>query len=157
MVDAFRKVSPIYIPSVELINWNGLIVRKYEYVNGKPITDFEPSEISIENRVKIAKQLADFIWAISQYDPAELNDLKKNPNDKSDFVNGWAHDDLATNFLMDKDFNIVAVIDWEEAYFGDTKWVFWKLNRSLNKRGYHGILVTAIFDYVFDYLDTRTK
>ena len=114
VVDAFRKISPIYIPKMELIDWNGMIVRKFEYVSGKQITDFNPDKISEENRHKIAKQLANMIWVIQQSDPKELRNLKKNPDEPADNFHGWMHADLATNFLLDDDFNVVAVIDWED-------------------------------------------
>ena len=157
IVDAFRKISPIYIPAVELIDWNGLIVRKYDYVSGKPITDFEPEKITYDIRKKIAKQLADFIWVIVQSNPVELRDLKKNPDEEPRLMYGWMHTDLATNFLMDKKFNIVAVIDWEEVYWGYIEWGFFTLNRSLDKRGYYGVALDTLFEYVFDYLDALDK
>lgn len=151
-VDAFRKISPIYIPSIEIINWNGLTVRKYDYVFGKQITDFVPDEISEINRKKIATQLANFIWTIAQSDPVELQDLKPDSNEKPELLRGWMHTDLATNFLMDKDFNIVAVIDWEEVYWCDIRFGFSNINKSLDRRGYYGVALNTIFDYVHDYL-----
>ncbi len=158
VVDAFRKVSPIYIPKMELIDWDGLIIRKFEYVSGKQITDFNPDKISVANCKKIAKQLADFIWIISQSDPEELRKFKVIPNEKPDFSRGWAHADLATNFLLDSNFNIVAVIDWEDTYWVETKWFFSKLNKSLTRRGYYDVVLDTIFEYVFDYLDSiKTK
>ena len=156
-VDAFRKISPIYIPSVEIINWNGLTVRKYDYVSGKQITDFAPDEISEINRQKIAIQLANFIWTIAQSDPDELRDLKRNPKEKTDFLRGWMHTDLATNFLLNKNFDIVAVIDWEEVYWCDIKFGFGNINKSLNRRGYYDIALNTIFEYVFVYLDASNK
>jgi len=157
VVDAFRKISPIYIPKMELIDWDGLIIRKFEYVSGKQITDFNPDKISAENRKKIAKQLAEFVWTIKQSDPKELRDLKKNPKEKPDMLHGWVHADLATNFLLDKNFNVVAVIDWEDTYWIDVRWAFAKLNKSLDRRGYYGIFMNIIFEYMFKYLDTLTN
>ncbi len=152
VVDAFRKISPIYIPKLELIEWNGMIIRKFEYVNGKQITDFNPNEISTENRKKIAKQLANMIHVIQQSDPIELRDLKSNPEEKPDITRGWMHADLATNFLMDDNFNVVAVIDWEDTYWVDVRWAFAKLNKSLDRRRYYGIFMNTLFDYMIEYL-----
>ena len=152
LVDSFRKVSPVYIPAIELINWNGLTVRKYEYVSGKQITDFNPNKVSEENCKKIAKQLANFIWVLQQYNPAELEDLKPNPLETSGFSTGWVHTDLATNFLMDDDFNVVAVIDWEDTYWIDVRYGFKKLNKSLDRRGYYGIFMNTIFDYMTEFI-----
>jgi len=155
VVDAFRKISPIYIPKLELIDWNGTIIRKFEYVKGKQITDFNPNKISEENRKKIAKQLADMIYIIQQSDPEELRDLKRNPNEKPSFMKGWMHADLATNFLLDNKFNVVAVIDWEDTYWVDVRWAFAKLNKSLDRRRYYGVFMNTLFDYMTKYLSDK--
>ena len=157
MVDAMRKVSPIYVPELELINWNGLYIRKFEYVSGKQITDFNPDEISAENRIKIAKQLANFVWVIMQSDPKELRDLKQHPREKPTYTTGWMHADLATNFLMDDNFNIIAVIDWEDTYWVDVRWGFARLNKSLDRRGYYGVFMNTVFEYMFNYIKSLQK
>lgn len=155
VVDAFRKISPIYIPKMELIDWNGTIIRKFEYVSGKQITDFNPNKISMENRGKIAQQLANMIRVIQMSDPKELRDLKQNPKEKPNYMLGWMHADLATNFLLDDDFNVVAVIDWEDTYWVDVRWAFAKLNKSLDRRRYYGIFMNTLFDYMMEYLQTK--
>ena len=152
VVDAFRKISPIYIPKLELINWNGITIRKFEYVSGKQITDFNPNKISQENRQKIAKQLANMIRVILLSDPKELRDLKRNPAEKPSITRGWMHADLATNFLLDDDFNVVAIIDWEDTYWVDVRWGFAKLNKSLDRRRYYGIFMHTMFDYMMEYV-----
>jgi len=157
VVDAFRKISPIYIPKIELIDWNGMIIRKFEYVSGRQITDFNPNKIDIGNRRKIAKQLANMIYVISQSDPMELRDLKHDPKEKPDITTGWMHADLATNFLLDDDFNVVAVIDWEDTYWVDVRWAFAKLNKSLDRRGYYGVFMNTLFNYMMEYLQSYNK
>lgn len=152
VVDAFRKISPIYIPKMELINWNGMVIRKFEYVSGKQITDFNPKKIDKEQCQKIAQQLANFIWVIQQSDPEELRDLKKNPDEPAVNFRGWMHADLATNFLLDDKFNVVAVIDWEDTYWVDVRWGFAKLNKSLDRRRYYGVFMNTLFDYMLEYM-----
>ena len=150
VVDAFRKVSPIYIPKIELIDWNGTIIRKFEYVSGKPITDFNPNKLSKADCRKIAKQLANMIHVIQQSDPEELRDLKPNPDEKPVVGRGWMHADLATNFLLDDDFNVVAIIDWEDTYWVDLRWGFLRMNKSLDRRGYYGVFMNTLFDYMVE-------
>ena len=157
VVDAFRKISPIYIPKMELIDWNGTIIRKFEYVSGKQITDFNPDKIGASNIKKIAQQLAKMVYVIMQSDPKELRDLKPNPNEKPDITKGWMHADLATNFLLDDKFNVVAVIDWEDTYWVDVRWGFAKLNKSLDRRRYYGIFMNVLFDYMLEYINTSRK
>lgn len=154
IVDAFRKISPIYIPKMELINWDGIIIRKFEYVSGKQITDFNPNKISMENRKKIARQLANMIRVIQQSDPQELKKFKPNPDEPATDFRGWMHADLATNFLLDDDFNVTAVIDWEDTYWVDVRWGFAKLNKSLDRRRYYGIFMHTLFDYMVEYMQS---
>lgn len=35
VTDALRAVSPLYIPNVEVLNYNGMLVRKYDLIRGK--------------------------------------------------------------------------------------------------------------------------
>lgn len=152
VVDAFRKISPIYIPKLELIDWNGTIIRKFEYVSGKQITDFNPDKISKANIRKIAQQLAQMVYVIMQSDPKELRDLKPDPKEKPTITKGWMHADLATNFLLDDKFNVVAVIDWEDTYWVDIRWSFGKLNKSLDRRRYYGVFMNTMLDYMLEYI-----
>gem|GEM_PF-5741584 len=142
---------------MELITWNGITIRRFEYVSGKQITDFNPNKISEDNRKKIASQLANFIWDIQQYDPPELEDCKPRSAPPHDFVTGWTHSDLATNFLLDDDFNVVAVIDWEDTYWIDARYGFAKLNKSLDRRGYYGIFMNTIFDYMLEFITKKRQ
>lgn len=155
VVDAFRKISPIYIPKLELINWNGTIIRKFEYVSGKQITDFNPNKLNDSNIRKIARQLAKMVYVIMQSDPKELRDLKPDPKEKPNITKGWMHADLATNFLLDDKFNVVAVIDWEDTYWVDIRWSFGKLNKSLDRRRYYGVFMNTMLDYMLEYLNSH--
>ena len=85
----------------------------------------------------------------------KLRELKQNPKEKPTYLRGWMHADLATNFLLDDDFNVVAVIDWEDTYWVDVRWAFAKLNKSLDRRRYYGIFMNTLFDYMMEYLQTK--
>ena len=39
IVDAMRTVSPIYFPEMEIMNWDGVLVRRYEFIHGKLLCD----------------------------------------------------------------------------------------------------------------------
>lgn len=121
IVDAFKNISPIKIPEVELIEWNGIIVRKYEFIPGKVLTDFTEKQIA-KYRPYIAQELANFLYVIAKHDPKEIEDLKPSKNLKPDFLYGWCQCDIWANFMIDpKTMKITGFIDWELADFGDLK------------------------------------
>lgn len=49
-----------------------------------------------------------------------IRDLKKTKTDRASIMHGWNQNDLWDNFIINpKTFEVVAVIDWEEAGFND--------------------------------------
>ena len=119
ITDALRPLSPIKIPKMEMLDFNGITVRKYEYIHG---TGFHKLSRDTQNKYanKIAKQLAKFLYIIGNSDPKEIRDLKSNPKDKPNIMHGWNQNDLWDNFILDpKTFDIVGIIDWEGAGFND--------------------------------------
>ncbi len=119
ITDALRPISPVKIPKMEIVDFNGLAVRKYEYVKGISFRKFS-EEQQDEYAVKIAKQLARFLYVVGKADPAEIRDLKPNKNEKPHIMCGWNQNDLWDNILINpKTFEIVAAIDWEAAGFND--------------------------------------
>ncbi|MBR3511102.1 MAG: hypothetical protein IKN73_03505 [Alphaproteobacteria bacterium] len=119
ITDALRPLSSIKIPKMEIINWNNITVRKYEFIRGVSLDSF-----SIKKRIKYAdiiiKQLAKFLYEIGQADPKEIRDLKPTPHKKPSFMYGWYQNDLWYNFIMDpKTLKIKAFIDWEGTTFCD--------------------------------------
>jgi hypothetical protein len=120
ITDVFRKISPIKIPDMEIIDFNGIAVRKYEYVDGVNLEYFSPRNIPHDTETKIAKQLAQFLYTIGQSDPKELRDFKTNKKEKPSILYGWCQNDIKYNFIMNpKTFDIIAIIDWEETGFND--------------------------------------
>ena len=55
ITDALRPISPIKIPKMEIIDFNGLAVRKYEFIDGIGFNRLD-RKIQNENVDKIAKQ-----------------------------------------------------------------------------------------------------
>ncbi len=146
IMDAMRKISPIPMPEMELIEWNGITIRRQEFFTGKMICDFTPAEVD-KNRHKLAKQLAHFIYTIGQSDPVALRDLKQKKTAKPDYLYGWFHNDIGQNFMMDDDFNITGFIDWENAEFCDFRPTLYYAERHWDKNGYKGLMVDVMAEY----------
>ena len=119
ITDALRPISPIKIPKMEILDFNGMAVRKYEYIHGIGFHDV-PRDVQTKHAEKIAKQLAKFLYVVGNCDPKQICDLKLKPTDKPKIMHGWNQNDLWDNFLMNpKTFDIIGVIDWEGATFND--------------------------------------
>ena len=119
ITDALRPISPIKIPKMEILNWNGMYVRKYEYIPGVGFNTLSRNEQN-KRAEKLAKQLAQCLYVLGNVDPCEIRDLKSNPKDKPAIMHGWNQNDLWDNFLIDpKNSKIVGLIDWESAGFND--------------------------------------
>ena len=119
ITNALRPISPIKIPDMNIIIWNNMYVRKYEFIAGIGFRALS-REAQILHADTIAKQLGPCLHAIAQADPKEIADLKPRPTDKPTIMHGWNQNDLWDNFIMDpKTFKIVGLIDWEDAAFVD--------------------------------------
>lgn len=119
ITDSLRPFSPIKIPDMEIIEWNGMYVRKYECVRG---IGFHGLSESDKNKYapKIAKQLAEYLYAVGMADPVEIRDLKPDPKAKPAKAYGWSNNDVWDNFILDKKtFDVIAIIDWEDAIFSN--------------------------------------
>ena len=119
ITDALRKISPIKIPGMDILNYNGVAVRKYECVNG---IGFHSLDKKTQNAIAdhVAKQLAKFLYVVGKSDPVAIREFKAKKSECPSIMHGWNQNDLWDNFIMDpKTFNIIAVIDWEEANFND--------------------------------------
>lgn len=146
VVNAFRKISPIRFPEMELIELEDTVVRRYEFISGKMLMDFSPTVIN-ENKTKIAQQLAKFIYTIGCSDPVELYDLKPDLAAKPGFLYGWFHDDIGNNFMMDDDLNIVAFIDCENMKFCDFKKSLSNSEHFWDKNGIRGLMIEVLSHY----------
>ncbi|MBP3545085.1 MAG: hypothetical protein J6J82_02115, partial [Alphaproteobacteria bacterium] len=114
---ALRKYTKFKIPEMEIIKWNNMAVRRYEFFPGVVLGEIPP-RIAMANRHHIAAQIAQFMYEIGRADPTEIRDLKPKKTAKPDFLYGWFHNDIGQNFILNPDtFDIVGFIDWETAVF----------------------------------------
>ena len=157
IVDAFYGISPIKIPLMKIIPWNGIYIRKYEFANGTLLTDVEPGLI-IQHSRHIAKQIAEFLYIIGKQDPIEIRDLKPNPDDKPGYCYGWFQGDFWQNFMLDtKTFDVTFFIDWEQASFESWLSAFYVSTHNWDKFGYRNIPIDIMYEYSKLYFQKSEK
>jgi len=122
------------------------LVRRYDFVHGKLLCDFAPSEI-YAHQEKIAKQLAEFMYKIGRADPAEIRDLKPDPNAVPGYMYGWFHNDIGNNCMLDDDMNIVGFIDCDKTAFCDFRTSLPYANHHWDKHGFKGLMVHTLYEY----------
>ncbi len=119
VTDAFAEISPVHIPRVEILDFNGELVRKYEFVRGATMRQLNPTDV-LRHKTKIARQVAKFLHTVAITDPVEIRDLKPTPDMTPGKFCGWTQGDIADNFMLNPEtFDVIAFIDWEDCYFGD--------------------------------------
>lgn len=147
ITDVLRPISPIKIPDMEILDFDGIAVRKYPYIDGINLGVFPPKNVPRDVESKIAKQLAEFLYVIGQSDPKELRELKPDQKAKPSILHGWCQNDVKYNFIMDpKTFHIVAVIDWEEAGFNDFCTLF------TYEKDYRSVMTAVLREYLKLYM-----
>ncbi len=149
--DAFRDISPIKLPKMNIVNMsvNGTVidVLKYEFISGTPIGKLSKNALK-KHGDSIAKQLAKFLFTLSESNPKSIQRLKPKKTAKSGFMYGWAHNDIGGNFLVDENTGkITAIIDWESAAFCDWSNDIIAAHKFLSKRGGGDIIVKTIIEY----------
>lgn len=138
IVAALAPISPIYIPSVDVFEHRGNLVRRYEFIRGTQLRQI-PLDVAMANIDTLAKQIAKFMFEIGRSDPASIRDLKPTPDAQPDYMYGWSQGDICDNFMVDmKTMNIIAFIDWEDCAFCDFSGIF-----SGDKRSPHRELMAA--------------
>lgn len=130
LVDVFQKISPIYIPPVDVYEHRDHLVRRYPFISGVQLRQM-PLEVALENIDILAEQIAEFIFVIGCSDPETVRDLKPTPDAKPGYMYGWSQGDICDNFIVDmKTMKIIAFIDWEDCVFGDFSKTFTGNRRS---------------------------
>lgn len=148
IVNALKHVSPIKIPDMELIEWNGIIIRKYEFIPGKPLPEIPAKQIK-QHIPYLAKELANFLYQVAKYDPKKIQDLKPKANLKPDFLYGWCQNDMVINCMVDPNtMKIYGIIDWEGTEFIDLKR---SLNNDLLYLCKHKKAPTLMIDIMAEY------
>lgn len=152
---ALRKYTTFKIPQMEIIKWNNMAVRKYEFFPGVVLGDISPSQV-MANRHHIAKQIALFLYEIGVANPKEINDLKPLKSKRPGFLYGWFHGDIGGNFIMNPEtLDIVGFIDWETAEYGSFDYGLYTADHHWDKFGYHGIIVDIMKEYTRLYYDKK--
>lgn len=119
IVDAFSKISPLYIPPVQLLKLGNIYVRKYKFIRGRTFAQLRNDEINA-HMDEWSSQIALFIYTMAMSDPEQISDLKPIDATAPKTFYGWCHGDIAGNFMIDNDTHkIIAVIDWEDCRYGD--------------------------------------
>lgn len=133
ITDALSSISPIKIPSVEIFEYRGVLVRRYPYVHGTRLREM-PLDVVMENINILAPQIARFLYEIGISDPVQICDLKPAPDVRPGYKYGWFHGDIGDNFFVDMNtMKITSFIDWEDCYFGDFSATFTGDKRSPNR------------------------
>lgn len=139
LVDVFSKISPVYVPPVDVFSHRGVLVRRYEFIRGVGLREI-PVDIALANIDKLAPQIARFIYEVGISDSAKIRDLKPSPDAKPGYMYGWSQGDICDNFIVDiNTMKIIAFIDWEDCMFGDFSYIF-----SMDKRSPHRELMLAV-------------
>lgn len=145
--DAFRKISPIKLPKMQVLQFRGMDVLKYEFIAGKTVADL-PKKTLKKFGPYIARQLAEFCAALNASDPVELRALKPKKASKPGYMYGWAHNDMGGNFLICPETGkITAFIDWESAAFGDWQGDVEGAYKFFAKHGACDIILQMVIEY----------
>lgn len=141
ITDAFASVSPVRIPRIEIVRAGEYTFYKYDFIPGKNLNTFRLKTIS-DNSWKWGRQLAQFISAVHNTRPPEIEDLRMGDGD------GWNHNDICNNIIVDKKtMNIVGLIDWEYAGWGTLETEFRNVVAFSKKMQESGISVAVMLEY----------
>jgi len=152
--DAFRDISPIHIPEMEILQFRGMDVLKYEFLSGKTLADLD-TETILKHEDKIAAQLAEFLFKIGISDPESIRHLKPK-NAVPGMFYGWAHNDIGGNFIINPETgDIISFIDWESACFCDMHADLMRTLKFLNDRGAGSLIMKTVFKYIELYQEMK--
>lgn len=141
ITDAFADIVPIKIPRIEIVKSKGFTFYKYDFIPGKNLNRLSLRTI-IENGWHWGKQLAQFIDAMHNARPTEINDLISGDGD------GWNHNDICNNIIVDKKtMDIVGLIDWEYSGWGTLETEFTNCTKFSKKMQESGIGTAIQIEY----------
>ncbi len=142
ITDAFEHISPINIPKIDVVQSDGFTFFRYNFMAGKNLNTCSFKKI-VAHKDALATQLAEFINAVHNARPTEIEDLRKN--DKGD---GWNHHDICNNVIVNpKTMEIVGLIDWEYAGWGPLETEFKNIAAFSKKMRDSGIREAVIKKY----------
>ena len=156
IVEALGAVSPIKIPTMKIIHYKNIVIRRYEFARGTLLSDVSPAVVS-NHRKHIARQIANMLYVIGKYNPKEIQDLKDNPKDKPDYLYGWFQGDIWQNFMLDENCNITYFIDWEDTKFQSFLPALYVATRTWEKRNYRYLGIDVLAEYSKLYFQKARK
>ena len=113
ITDAFANISPLRIPKIEIVRAGKYTFYKYDFIPGQNLNLYSTRVIRRHAR-DWGTQLAEFIYAVHNARPPEIDDLRADATG-----DGWNHNDMCNNIIVDKKTRrVVGVIDWEYAGWG---------------------------------------
>ena len=131
LVDALAPFSSIYVPPVTLLEYNGRVVRRYPFVRGIQFRKL-PTDYAYKHIDAFAEQIAKFMYEIGCVDLVEIANLKPSLDVKPAYRYGWTQADIYDNFLIDTTAHrVIAMIDWEDCFFGDFEYLFHRRHVSI--------------------------
>lgn len=149
ITDTFGPIVPLKIPQIEIIESRGFTFYKYKFIPGKNLNRM-PRKTIEKYGWKWGRQLAEFILAMHNADPAEIADLKSGDGD------GWNHNDICNNIIVDKkSMDIVGLIDWEYSGWGTLETEFHNCTAFSKKMQQSGIGTAIQIEY--HVLKKKTK
>ena len=112
ITDAFEKISPLKIPKIDIVEYDGYTFYRYNFIPGRNMNTFSLRTVKkYENAW--GKQIANFIYKIHNAKPVGIDDTRELDGD------GWNHNDICNNVIVNpKTMKIVGLIDWEYAGWG---------------------------------------
>lgn len=119
ITDYFSGVLQKKIPNIEIIKYGEIYVEKYDFIDGITV-NCANLELVKRNILKIADQLADFLFIMTKHSPDKLKSFVPINSGSPGFLYGWGHMDIGGNFILNpKTMDVIGFIDWENAGYGD--------------------------------------
>lgn len=141
ITDAFADISPLRIPRIDIIQAGQYTFFKYDFIHGKNLNTLPLRTIN-KNTWRWGRQLAEFIYAVHNSRPSEIDDLRTRDGD------GWNHNDICNNIIVDtRTMNIVGLIDWEYSGWGTLETEFRNVDAFSKKMQESGISVAVQMEY----------
>lgn len=142
ITDAFQNIVTLQIPKIDVVHAGEYIFYKYDFIPGKNLNTFSARTIE-KHAWEWGKQLAEFIYAMHNARPKEIDDLRGATDG-----DGWNHNDLCNNIIVNKKtMRIIGVIDWEYAGWGKLQTEFNNMVMYSNRVKDSGIKIAVMSYY----------
>ncbi len=142
ITDAFEHISPIQIPKIKIVEADGFTFFRYNFMPGKNLNTCRLKKI-VKHRDALATQLAEFINAMHNARPMEIDDLRGDVAG-----DGWNHHDICNNIIVNpRTMKIVGLIDWEYSGWGPLQTEFKNIDAFSEKMRDSGIRDAVVKKY----------